>query len=325
MPLSPLVRELFAGPIDVVGDVHGEISALRALLGNLGYSPEGLHAEGRRLVFVGDLVDRGPDSPGVVRLVRRLVAAGRAQCVLGNHEFNIFLEHAKPDNFWFFGHEPRRLHPAHAADQVRADARDREEILAFVGTLPLALEREDVRVVHACWDDATIAAARAAAGVRELYRDYRGRIEEALRLLGIEERFAVKLAHQNRNPAKLLTSGPEEKAAEPFETMGMLRHERRVAWWPRYTGPLCLFGHYWRTFLPGEVDRDRLFVGLPKNALLAGGRAMCIDYSVGKRFHDRLFPPPGGVFHTQLAALRLPERILVFDDGERLPLVSPAP
>jgi hypothetical protein len=323
--MSRLVRDLFAGPIDVVGDVHGEIAALRALLDRLGYAAEGSHAEGRRPVFVGDLVDRGPDSPAVVQLVRRLVDAGRAQCVLGNHEFNILVENPKPDNFWFFGHDPGRLHPAHAAAQVRADAPCREEMLAFFGTLPLALEREDVRVVHACWDDDMVAAARGAAGARELYQDYRGRIEQALRLLGIEEKFAVKLAHQNRNPAKVLTSGPEEKAAEPFETLGMIRHERRVAWWLAYAGPLCLFGHYWRTFLPDEVDNDRLFVGLPKNALLPGGRAMCIDYSVGKRFRERLFSPPASVFCTQLAALRLPERVLVFDDGERLPLFSPEP
>jgi hypothetical protein len=316
MASSPLVLDLFAGPIDVVGDVHGEIAALRALLENLGHSPEGLHAEGRRLVFVGDLVDRGPNSPAVVRVVRSIVDAGRAQCVLGNHELNILLGNPKSDNSWFFGHEPPRT----LGPQLRADGRDREEILAFLATLPLALERADVRVVHACWDDAMIAAARAATDVRELYQSYRGRIEQALRLLGIEERLAVKLAHQNRNPAKLLTSGPEEKAAEPFETLGVLRNERRVAWWPRYTGPLCLFGHYWRTLLPEEVDHDRLFIGVPKNALLPGGRAMCIDYSVGKRFHERLFSPQGSAFRTQLAALRLPERVLVFDDGERLPL-----
>ncbi len=320
--MSPLVRDLFAGPIDVVGDVHGEIGALRAVLDLLGYCPEGAHPEGRRLVFVGDLVDRGPDSPAVVRLVRRLVDAGRAQCVLGNHEFNILLGNRKSDNFWFFGHEPRTLHPAHAAAQVRIDGRDREEVLAFLATLPLALERPDVRVVHACWDDVMIAAARAAAGARELYQDYRARIEQELRRQGIEQKPAVKLAHQNRNPAKLLTSGPEETAPEPFEMLGTLRHERRVAWWPGYSGPLCLFGHYWRTFLPDEVDHDKLFVGVPKNALLAGGRATCIDYSVGKRFHERLFATSSSPFRTQLAALRLPERTLVFDDGERLPLIA---
>ena len=101
-----LVRELFDGPIDVVGDVHGEIEALRALLGRLGYDGTGRHPDGRRLVFVGDLADRGPDSPGVVRLVRRLIDNGRAQAVMGNHEFNaIKAAHEgrpKPDLSWLF-------------------------------------------------------------------------------------------------------------------------------------------------------------------------------------------------------------------------------
>jgi protein phosphatase len=83
------------GPFDVIGDVHGCLPELVALLGQLGYRvsrddagrPAGAaHPEGRRAVFVGDLVDRGPDSPGVLRLVMGMVAAGTALAVPGNHE-----------------------------------------------------------------------------------------------------------------------------------------------------------------------------------------------------------------------------------------------
>ena len=62
---ASLVQNLFAGSIDVVGDVHGEIEALRTLLTRLRYGPDGSHSDGRRLVFVGDLTDRGPDSPAL--------------------------------------------------------------------------------------------------------------------------------------------------------------------------------------------------------------------------------------------------------------------
>src|SRR5262249_14523400 len=86
--MATLVRELFDGPIDIGGDVHGEIQALNDLLARLGYEPDGRHPQGRRLVFVGDLGDRGPDSPGVVLRIRDLVERGTAQCVLGNHDFN---------------------------------------------------------------------------------------------------------------------------------------------------------------------------------------------------------------------------------------------
>ncbi|MGW0479736.1 polynucleotide kinase-phosphatase [Nonomuraea sp. NPDC003214] len=77
-------REL-TGPFDIIGDVHGCRAELEALLAELGW--QGLtHPEGRTAVFVGDLVDRGPDTPGVLRLVMSMVAAGTAICVAGNHE-----------------------------------------------------------------------------------------------------------------------------------------------------------------------------------------------------------------------------------------------
>jgi protein phosphatase len=82
------------GPFDVIGDIHGCRAELETLLTDLGYRvardeqgrPVGAHQDGRRAVFVGDLVDRGPDTPGVLRLVMGMVAAGDALCVPGNHE-----------------------------------------------------------------------------------------------------------------------------------------------------------------------------------------------------------------------------------------------
>ncbi|WP_269856539.1 polynucleotide kinase-phosphatase [Streptomyces sp. RPT161] len=83
------------GPFDIIGDVHGCRAELAELLDRLGYElchdaagrPVGAaHPLGRTAVFVGDLVDRGPDSPGVLRLVMGMVAAGNALCVTGNHE-----------------------------------------------------------------------------------------------------------------------------------------------------------------------------------------------------------------------------------------------
>ncbi|MFF8587093.1 polynucleotide kinase-phosphatase [Streptomyces althioticus] len=81
------------GPFDIIGDIHGCSSELEALLGKLGYV-DGVHPEGRTAVFVGDLVDRGPDSPGVLRRVMAMVKSGNALCVPGNHE-NKFGRHLK--------------------------------------------------------------------------------------------------------------------------------------------------------------------------------------------------------------------------------------
>jgi protein phosphatase len=83
------------GPFDVIGDVHGCRAELESLLTELGYTLTrnerdrpiaAAHPDGRTAIFVGDLVDRGPDSPGVLRLVMGMVGAGNARCVPGNHE-----------------------------------------------------------------------------------------------------------------------------------------------------------------------------------------------------------------------------------------------
>ncbi len=83
------------GPFDVVGDVHGCRAELETLLTDLGYGlvrddagrpVDAVPPAGRTAVFLGDLVDRGPDTPGVLRLVMGMVAAGHARCVPGNHE-----------------------------------------------------------------------------------------------------------------------------------------------------------------------------------------------------------------------------------------------
>jgi polynucleotide kinase-phosphatase len=86
----PSDRRLDIGPFDIIGDVHGCADELEELLTPLGYAagPDGVwrHPEGRRAVFVGDLVDRGPRILDVLRLVMQMVQAGTAFCVPGNHD-----------------------------------------------------------------------------------------------------------------------------------------------------------------------------------------------------------------------------------------------
>ncbi|MCQ6551998.1 polynucleotide kinase-phosphatase [Streptomyces sp. C10-9-1] len=117
-----------SGPFDIVGDVHGCSSELEALLARLGYV-DGVHPEGRTAVFVGDLVDRGPDSPGVLRRVMAMTASGNALCVPGNHENKL--------GRWLRGRAVQHTHGlAETIAQLQEeDARDpafRERVRAFV-------------------------------------------------------------------------------------------------------------------------------------------------------------------------------------------------
>ena len=91
-------KKELSGPFDIIGDIHGCYEETRELLDKLGYQVqevpvEGknygmrfLHPEGRKLIFLGDLVDRGPNSPAVLRLVMSMVNQGIALCVPGNHD-----------------------------------------------------------------------------------------------------------------------------------------------------------------------------------------------------------------------------------------------
>ena len=86
-------RAALAGPFDLIGDVHGCRDELAQLLAKLGYraneSGAYAHPAGRTAVFLGDLVDRGPDSPGVLEIAMNMTQAGAALCLLGNHEYKL--------------------------------------------------------------------------------------------------------------------------------------------------------------------------------------------------------------------------------------------
>jgi hypothetical protein len=153
---STLVGRLAEGPLDIIGDVHGEREALEALIDRLGYTPQAHHRAGRRLVLVGDLCDRGPDSPGVIRLVQSWVEAGRAQAIAGNHELNLLRREKKHGNHWFFGES---VHPEFG-HCVAISPDQQEPILSFIRSLPIALERSDLRIAHAAWMESAIDSCR---------------------------------------------------------------------------------------------------------------------------------------------------------------------
>ena len=75
---------------DLIGDIHGHSQELKALLHKLGYEPTDdgwVHRE-RKVIFLGDYIDRGPEQRESVNVVRSMVRAGNALAIMGNHEFN---------------------------------------------------------------------------------------------------------------------------------------------------------------------------------------------------------------------------------------------
>lgn len=346
-----LIGRLMEGPLDIVGDVHGEIDALNDLLTALGYDRRGRHPDGRRLIFVGDLCDRGPDSIAVMERVGELVDHGLAQCVLGNHELNLLRNARKEGNGWFFD-DDHDVREGKFLRSRKVSDMERRWIRRFMAELPLALHNEQLRVVHACWDKAAVSQIEASPLQRaaelhdsfvsktagDLARDgTMGRVENELATYGTAladpssampflSAIARKdVVQQMANPVRILTSGVEREASRPFYSSGKWRMVERAAWWNDYSDPTpVVVGHYWRWPVP--VDRDAygkggadLFAGIPPHHGLGPDRNVhCVDYSVGRRFQERERKTP---FRTRLAALRWPQRRMMFDDGVELAVV----
>jgi len=349
---NKLVQTLPAGPIDIVGDIHGEYEALCALLDELGYAVDGTHPEGRQLVFVGDFCDRGPNSPAVIKMAQNMIQAGRAHAVLGNHELNLLRDDPKAGSGWYFAEREGSDEPNYAPF-VRATASERGPIKEFLLRLPLVLERDDIRIVHAAWVDACVDAVRAIP-TGQLLTAF-DHWEEQARAQVAEEKLVeakeqeekdwphsleddrhhpplltaharLDVIEQNQNPIKVLTSGIERETTTPFYTSGKWRFAERIPWWDEYDSPIpVIFGHYWRRV--HEIDRSK--VGKNDPDLFAGiapfawhgkhGTALCIDYSVGGRWRARKDGEPL-TKKFKLAALQWPEQKLVFDDGKRVEL-----
>ncbi|MDR0441113.1 MAG: polynucleotide kinase-phosphatase [Candidatus Accumulibacter sp.] len=148
------------GPFDIIGDVHGCFDELCRLVEALGYGVDAKncaiapHPQGRRLVFLGDLCDRGPDNVRVLRLVMRAVADGVADCVIGNHDFKL-LKTLKG----------RKATPSHGLDRTLGELeRESEEFRAEVRRFLDSLRS------HYVFDDGKLVVAHAG-----LIEKYQGR------------------------------------------------------------------------------------------------------------------------------------------------------
>lgn len=340
-----LIAPLPAGGLDIVGDIHGEIEALRALLTHLGYDvARGLRPAQRTLVFVGDFVDRGPDSPAVVALIAQLCAAGFARAILGNHEINLLAGLPKDGAGWFFQERAASDAAKYATFVHCSDPAERAQIVAFLHTLPLALERADIRVVHSAWVDWAANAVRPlqTGQVAERWLHWDAQVAQHALQQGLLAQMhaerqlwphsledgsqrppflpahsAHDLLKSRLHPIKVLTSGLEVAAQTPFFAGNRWRFIARQPWWHDYVAqPAVIVGHYWRspTLGAGVSSHERLFEGLPPFAW-HGARAnvFCVDYSVGARAQAR--HSGRDLADLRLAALRWPERELVFDDG----------
>jgi hypothetical protein len=142
---------------DLIGDIHGHADELVHLLETLGYrNQEGVyrHPE-RKVIFLGDFIDRGPKIRQVLEIVRPMIEGGEALAVMGNHELNALAYHTEdPDSLGeYLRHHTPKNHKQHCrtVEQLKPD--ELAAALEWFRTLPLWLDLDGLRVVHACWDE----------------------------------------------------------------------------------------------------------------------------------------------------------------------------
>lgn len=149
--------------IDFIGDIHGHADQLEELLLKLGYSKPNefyvhTHPE-RKVLFVGDYIDRGPKIRETLQIVQSMVENGSAIAIMGNHEYNALCFHFQEKEG---GHLRKHLikniiQHYETLKQFQNRQEEYEDYLDWFKTLPLFYETENFRAVHACWDDETIS------------------------------------------------------------------------------------------------------------------------------------------------------------------------
>jgi hypothetical protein len=143
---------------DIIGDIHGHADELALLLNKLGYSwIDGCyrHSE-RRVIFLGDFIDRGPKQREVLQTVIPMVQQGSALAVMGNHEFNALAFHTQHPELagnWLRPRNNKNIQQhLRFLDEYVSNQEELANVLEFFFSLPLWLDLGGLRVVHACWE-----------------------------------------------------------------------------------------------------------------------------------------------------------------------------
>jgi hypothetical protein len=280
---------------DSIGDIHGHADELVCLLDALGYQRSGRshrHRD-RKVVFLGDFIDRGPKIRQVLEIVRPMVEAGDALAVMGNHELNALAYHTEDRDTpgEFLRRHSQRNQKQHRATLDQLSGKELGSVLAWFRTLPLWLDLDGVRAVHACWDE------RSMAAIAESLREFGGVSDDFLH-------SACRKGNALYDAVEIVLKGKEGKLPDgaSFEDKdGHARTEIRTRW---YLPP---DGHTYRTYAlqtdeiacdlaldeavvaaatPYPADAKPVFVGhywlsAERPEMLAGNVA-CLDYSVAK-------------------------------------------
>ncbi len=283
---------------DIIGDTHGCAKSLQTLLEKLDYHKvNGVYRhKNRSVIFLGDLIDRGPRIRETLHIARDMHEHGSARIVMGNHEYNAisYCTRAHPGSSKKYlrehNHRNNRI-IQETLEQFSHYGHEWNNFLEWFMSLPIFIEERDFRVVHACWDAALIARFREthpegvidedflhASAVR---RSFAGRVMDRL-LRGTDLPLPNGMSMTSRDGyvrsffrTKFWADNPEtydDIVFQPDQLPEQLRHrtisdeERKYLLSYGADQPPVFIGHYWLSGTPAPVKHN---VG-------------CLDYSAVK-------------------------------------------
>jgi hypothetical protein len=215
---------------DIIGDVHGHAQLLKQLLLKLGYNKtsDGYSHPGRKAVFVGDFINRGPQIRKTMRMIRTMVENGNALAVLGNHEINAIIAHLKDKNGIAMIKPPFKnfISVLKTMNEFAGYSEEWAGHLKWLRSLPLFLELDEIRVVHACWSDEAVEYLKNSLPA--------GRIKKEI-FRRVHKNPSSELA-QN---IWLLTKGPQFKMPGDLKIInnkGVSPRSFRMRWWEEPAG-----------------------------------------------------------------------------------------
>lgn len=276
---------------DIIGDIHGYADKLHELLEKLGYSKiRGIFQHPtRKVIFIGDWIDRGPQIIETLATVRAMIDDGQALAVLGNHEYNALGFHYENP---LGGHLRKHkiiniLQHVETLRQFQDHATQWEDYLNWFLTIPIYLDLEGIRIVHACWDDRNIhfLSEKLSNGCLNPDIIHAATPKGTMLWQSIEETLKGKECK--------LPNGLSFRDSD-----GNLRTESRVKWWAKSK----TYGEYFfdspnsianqpidRKNYPNSItlmkDTKPIFFGhywLKGTPQIQNTKAVCVDFSVAK-------------------------------------------
>ena len=279
---------------DLIGDIHGCSQTLEALLEKLGYrtSQNIYRHPDRKVIFLGDFIDRGPGQREVINIVRPMIESGTALSVMCNHEYNAiaYATLNRESGCYLREHSDKNNRQHQAFLEAYADScQDYESTINWFRTLPLWLDLAGLRIVHACWDKRLMDMLASEYGSEKR----------------LSERLLVDSSQKGNwqyKAVETLLKGKEIPLPEGFsfyDKDGNERNHIRIRWWDStvrtyrtaFMGPRDVVTH-----IPEEdIDVDHLieyghdeppiFLGhywMEGEQVLLAPNIACLDFSVAK-------------------------------------------